>query len=62
MYPKLIPLIISSYIMIAYDGLRQMAIPGQFFSVQTCGVLVCKIHDHENLDDCEIPEPGTVEG
>ena len=48
--------------MIAYDGLRQMAIPGQFFSVQTCGVLVCKIRDHENLDDCEIPEPGTVEG
>ena len=52
----------TRYVLLAYDGLRPNAIPGTYWHIQMCGVVMC--HPKENNDDrgCKIPNLGEYEG
>ena len=50
--------IISRYTLLAYDGLRAMAIPGMFIPIQMCGVTRCLGEEGE----CSLTLPGDGQG
>ena len=49
---------ILRYMLLAYDGLRAMAIPGMFIPIQMCGVVRCR----GEAGECELSPPGDGQG
>ena len=49
----------QKYLLISFDGLRPMDIPGMFFQVQVCGVVTCR---GDTVDTCSLQLPVQSEG
>ena len=52
----------TRYVLLAYDGLRPMSIPGMFIPIQMCGVVMCAPKEDGDEEECKIPYPGEYEG